>query len=98
VHTTGEALAHPQVAARGLARRAADGLLRLGFPARLDGARPRAAEAVPELGADTVRVLAEHGLDRGRSPRVLRDEGVGPRPPAGSARVRRLLRRWLSRG
>jgi formyl-CoA transferase len=97
VHRAGEALAHPQVAAREVARRAVDGLLRLGYPARIDGARPRAAAAVPELGADTLRVLAEHGLDRGLSARALRAEGLGPgrRGPAG--RLRRLLRRWLVR-
>lgn len=83
-----EALAHPQVVARDLVRRGADGLLRLGFPARLDGGRPRAGELVPELGVDTQQVLAEHGLDAGRSPRELRALGAGRRPS---------VRRWLRR-
>jgi alpha-methylacyl-CoA racemase len=55
----GEAAAHPQLLARGLLQHAADGLPRLGFPARFDDARPRASEGVPELGADTEAVLAE---------------------------------------
>lgn len=57
----GEASTHPQVLARGLLRHAADGLPRLGFPARFDDARPRGGDAVPELGADTDAVLAERG-------------------------------------
>jgi crotonobetainyl-CoA:carnitine CoA-transferase CaiB-like acyl-CoA transferase len=57
----GEALAHPQVAARDVLRRGADGMPRLGYPARFDGVRPRANEAVPALGAHTSEVLAESG-------------------------------------
>jgi alpha-methylacyl-CoA racemase len=82
------ALAHPQVAAREVLRRGSDGLLRLGFPARLDGGRPRAGERVPQLGEDTARVLAEHGLGGGRSVGQLRAAGIGRRPS---------LRRWLGR-
>src|SRR6185295_568969 len=59
VLSAAEALEHPQVAARGVVHRAADGLPRLGFPARFDDTRPRAAELVPELGAHTAAVLAE---------------------------------------
>jgi crotonobetainyl-CoA:carnitine CoA-transferase CaiB-like acyl-CoA transferase len=88
VLSAAEALAHPQVAARELLRRGADGLLRLGFPARLDGGRPRAGERVPELGVDTRAVLAEHGLDGGRGARELRAAGIGRKPS---------LRRWLGR-
>lgn len=86
-----EALEHPQVAAREVLRRGADGMLRLGFPARLDGARPRAGERVPELGADTRDVLAEHGVLAGRSRRQLRADGIGRRPS-----LRRWLGRWLA--
>jgi crotonobetainyl-CoA:carnitine CoA-transferase CaiB-like acyl-CoA transferase len=88
VLSVAEALAHPQLAARDLVRRDPAGRLRLGFPARFDGGRPRSGERVPELGADTATVLAEHGLDGGRSPRELRALGAGSRPS---------LRRWLRR-
>jgi alpha-methylacyl-CoA racemase len=88
ISTAAEALAHPQVAAREVVRRGADGLLRLGYPARLDGHRPRAGERVPELGADTSEVLAEHGLVAGRSSRQLRAAGIGRRAS---------LRRWLGK-
>jgi crotonobetainyl-CoA:carnitine CoA-transferase CaiB-like acyl-CoA transferase len=90
-----EALAHPQVVARDVVRRAPDGLLRLGYPARFDGGRPRAGESLPGLGEDTLRVLAQYALDRGRSPRELREAGVGSRPDRPG--VRGLLRRLLQR-
>jgi crotonobetainyl-CoA:carnitine CoA-transferase CaiB-like acyl-CoA transferase len=86
----GEALAHPQVAARELLRRGDDGLPRLGFPARFDGERPRGGEAVGALGADTIAMLAEHGLAAEGSGRQLRRLGVGRRPS-----VRGWLRRLL---
>jgi crotonobetainyl-CoA:carnitine CoA-transferase CaiB-like acyl-CoA transferase len=92
VLSAAEALAHPQVVARGVLRRAADGLFRLGYPARIDDARPRAAEAVPECGAHTAAVLAEHDLTAGRSARELRASGIGPRRRAGGW-LRRLFRR-----
>lgn len=88
----GEALAHPQVAARELLRSGADGLPRLGFPARFDGQRPRAGESVPALGSDTTAVLAEHGLADDRTGRQLRRLGVGRR-----ASLRGWLRRVLVR-
>ncbi|HEV8632322.1 MAG TPA: CaiB/BaiF CoA-transferase family protein [Thermoanaerobaculia bacterium] len=89
VLAAGEALAHPQVAVREVLRRGADGLPRLGFPARLDGGRPRAGERVPELGEDTLQVIAEHGLAGGRSARELRAAGIGRRPGG--------VRGWLAR-
>ena len=91
VLSLGEAQAHPQVAARGVMHRAADGLPRLGFPARFDDARSRAAELVPDLGAHTAAVLAEFGLDAGRSTRELREAGIGPRRSTSSW----LRRLWL---
>lgn len=87
-----EAQTHPQVAARGVVHRAADGLPRLGFPARFDDARPRAAELVPDLGAQTAAVLAEFGLAAGRSGRELRQAGIGPQRKSGGW-WRRLFRR-----
>jgi crotonobetainyl-CoA:carnitine CoA-transferase CaiB-like acyl-CoA transferase len=93
VLTAGEAMAHPQVAARGLLGRGPDGLPRLGFPARLDGERPRADAAVPELGAHTQPLLAELGLDGARTPRQLRAAGVGRRRAGVKAWLRRLLLR-----
>ena len=94
VLSASEAMAHPQVVARGVVHRGEDGLLRLGFPARLDGHRPRAGDAAPELGADTLRVLAEYDLDRGRSARTLQAEGIGVRSPK-LGWLRRLARRWV---
>ncbi|HEV8239823.1 MAG TPA: CaiB/BaiF CoA-transferase family protein [Thermoanaerobaculia bacterium] len=91
-----EAAAHPQVAARGVLHRAADGLPRLGFPARFDDARPRAPESVPELGAHTAAVLAEHDLIAGRSTRELREAGIGPQRTR-SGWLRRVLRRFRRR-
>ena len=74
-----EALDHPQVRARGLLARGRDGLLRLGFPALLDGVRPRVAERMPELGGDTERLVDEFGLAAGLSPRKRKAGGVGRR-------------------
>ena len=88
----GEALAHPQVALRALLRRGADGLPRLGFPARFDGERPRAGESVPGLGTHTMDVLAELGLGGDRSAHRLRQLGVG-RQPSARGWIRRMLTR-----
>jgi crotonobetainyl-CoA:carnitine CoA-transferase CaiB-like acyl-CoA transferase len=96
VLAAGEAALHQQVAARDLLRRGPDGLPRLGFPARFDGARPRAGEELPELGADTDAVLAECDLGADRTRRELRAEGVGRRPRGTRAWLRRLLRRGRS--
>ncbi|HVS03191.1 MAG TPA: CaiB/BaiF CoA-transferase family protein [Thermoanaerobaculia bacterium] len=86
-----EAAAHEQVAQRGVARQGADGAWRLGYPALLDGARPRAGGEPPELGAHTAAVIAEHGLPfTGHSPRRLRALGIGRRRS-----LRAWLRRWI---
>jgi alpha-methylacyl-CoA racemase len=81
VLSAAEALAHPQMAARGVVQHGPDRLPRLAFPARLDGARPRAAARVPAVGKDTGAILRELGLKAG--------EGIGVRP----SRWRRLLGR-----
>jgi len=92
VLSAAETMAHPQVAARGVLHCDADGLPRLGFPARIDDVRPRAPENVPALGADTAAVVTEHDLTAGRSSRELRASGIGPRRRAGSW-LRRIFRR-----
>ncbi len=86
VLTASEALEHPQVEARGLLAHGDDGLARLGFPALIDGERPRGAERFPELGGDTGAVVEEFGLAAGLSRRRRRRGGVGRR---GS------FKRWL---
>ncbi len=79
VLTPAEAREHPQVRARELVTDGADGLPRLGFPALLDGARPRGAETMPELGGDTDAVVDEFGLAAGLSKRKRHAGGVGRR-------------------
>lgn len=86
VRSAAEAAAHPQTDHRGVLAHVFGGLPRVAFPARIDGARPRAADAAPELGADTGRVLAELGLDL--PARERRRAGIGRRFS---------LRRWLAR-
>ncbi len=90
-----EAARHPQTEHRDLLRRGPDGLDRLGFPARIDGVRPRAGERFPELGEATDRLLDELADDldgalvrRGR--RSRRRRGVGRR-----LSLKRMLRRWV---
>jgi len=56
-----EALAHPQVRHRELVRPGDDQLPRLGYPALVDGERPRGGEHFPELGEHTEAVLDELG-------------------------------------
>jgi crotonobetainyl-CoA:carnitine CoA-transferase CaiB-like acyl-CoA transferase len=94
VLSAAEAAGHPQARARDLLRRAGDGLYRLAFPARFDGARPRAGERFPELGEATERVVGEVGGEPAAlSPGRRRRAGVGRRPdPVG--RLRTALARW----
>ncbi|HVR99112.1 MAG TPA: CaiB/BaiF CoA-transferase family protein [Thermoanaerobaculia bacterium] len=82
-----EAREHPQVQGRGLLGEGEDGLPRLGFPARLDGERPRGGERVPGLGEHTEALLAELGMERER-----RQEGIGVRL-SWKQRVLRWFRR-----
>lgn len=74
-----ESLEHPQIRHRGVVRRAADGLLRLAFPALFDGERPRAGDRFPKLGQDTDSLLHELGLDAQLSRGEKRRGGVGQR-------------------
>ena len=74
-----EAHEHPQVQARGLLAGGDDGLPRLGFPALLDGVRPRGGEHSPELGEHTDRLVEEFDLAAGLSPRQRKAGGVGRR-------------------
>jgi crotonobetainyl-CoA:carnitine CoA-transferase CaiB-like acyl-CoA transferase len=87
VLSAAEARAHPQARERGLLTEAPDTLPRLAFPARLDGARPKAGEHVPVLGEHTEPVLEELGLEE-----VKREIGVGKR-----FSWRRMLARWMGR-
>lgn len=93
VLSVAEAGVHPRVAGRGVIHRAEDGLERVGFPARIDGERPRGADPVPRLGVDTERVLAELGLEgRVGSRRQRRAAGIGRR-----VTLKRFLWRLVSR-
>lgn len=75
-----EALADPQVVARGVVANGADGLPRPAFPARFDGERPPRCGDLPALGADTRRLLAELGSPlAGASHLTRRRAGVAPR-------------------
>ena len=64
VLSAAEARAQPQMRERGILEDGPDGLPRLGFPALLDGERPRAGTRMPDLGEATEAVLAELGLKR----------------------------------
>lgn len=78
VLTPTEARRHPQAAERDLLRYGPDSLLRIGFPARLGGERPRAAESVPDLGEHTDAVLQELGIEK-RPRREKEKAGIGAR-------------------
>ncbi len=74
-----EALAHPQVCERGMLTPGADELPRIGFPALVDGVRPRAGDAFPELGEHTERIVEELDLARDVARRKRRGAGIGRR-------------------
>ena len=78
-----EARNHPQVIHRAVLAKGPDHLPRLAFPARFDGERPEPGGAVPNLGAQTRKVLAEVGMQAA--------PGVGTR-----FSFRRWVRRLLS--
>ncbi len=80
VLSAAESLADPQVGERGLVEEGDDGLPRLGYPALVDGERPRSAARVPQLGEDTDRILAEFGCpEAALGRRARRAGGIGPR-------------------
>ena len=83
-----EALDHPQVRQRGLVRTGEDGLPRLGYPAKIDGERPRSAPAFPGLGEHTEAVMHELGAGSELSPLDRRRGGIGKRFS---------FRRWATR-
>jgi alpha-methylacyl-CoA racemase len=74
VLSAAEARNHPQVLDRDVLATGPDGLPRLAFPARFDGARPEAGGKVPELGEQTRAVLKEMG-----GAEISREPGVGRR-------------------
>ncbi len=83
-----ESLAHPQVRHRDLLRPGTDELPRLGFPALIDGDRPRGGEPFPELGEHTEAIVEEFGLASNLSRQRRHFAGIG----------RRLgVKRWLYR-
>lgn len=90
VLSAGEALEGAQARHRGVVRRGADDLLRVGFPAVVDGERPEGGERVPELGEDTEGVLEELGMEMGR--RERKRGGVGEK-----GKLRRAVARWVMR-
>ncbi len=89
VRSAAEAAADPRAETSGVLTTKAGTPPRLAFPARFDGARPRAAPDTAEIGADTDRLLAELGIDLPAHRR--RAAGVGRR-----LGLRRLLARWWS--
>ncbi len=84
VLSAAEARAHPQMAARQVVTQGPDDLPRLSFPARIDGARPRASARVPAVGEDTEAILDEIGVEVG--------EGIGVPRQSRSKRLPGRLR------
>lgn len=82
VLSAARAQAHPQVQARGVLAEGGDMLPRIGFPALVDGVRPRSGLHVPDLGEHTDAWLGELGIAR-------KGKGVGKR-----FSWKRLLRRF----
>jgi alpha-methylacyl-CoA racemase len=64
VLSAAEARQHPQVRERGMLAEGQDGLPRIGYPALVDGLRPRADAHFPSLGEHTVAWLDELGASR----------------------------------
>ncbi|MEM6794569.1 MAG: CoA transferase [Acidobacteriota bacterium] len=62
VLSVSESLEHPQVRHRAYAWRTPDGPLRLGYPAKIDGERPRTEGEAPGLGEHTDAVISEFSL------------------------------------
>jgi crotonobetainyl-CoA:carnitine CoA-transferase CaiB-like acyl-CoA transferase len=79
---------NPQVQARGLLHTAEDGLRRVGYPAKIDGRRPRAADEFPALGEHTDAIVQEFGL--------AADVPMGKRKRRGIGK-RRSVKAWAMR-
>lgn len=79
---------HRQVQTRGLVHKGDDGLRRLGYPAKIDGARPRGAESFPALGEHTDAIVQEFGLATDVPPGKRKRKGIGRR---------RSVKAWASR-
>lgn len=86
VLSLGEATAHPQWRHRELVLPGQDDLPRMGYPAKLDGLRPRGGERLAGIGEDTERLVEEFDLAAGLSKREKRRGGIGKK---------RSVRRWL---
>lgn len=100
VLSSAEAADLDQARARDLLRRSADdGLYRLGFPAKIDGVRPRAGGKVPGLGEATDRFVEQLGGEASRwSARERRREGIGRRVwPGWKNLARKVVVRWKAR-
>lgn len=85
-----EARDDPQARHRRVVGLGPDGLLRLAYPALLDGHRPESGEHFPRLGEDTDALLEELGRDLTRGEK--RAAGVGQR-----GRWKRRLARWVAK-
>lgn len=93
VLSAAEAAAHPQMRARGVLGRGPEGLPRLRYPARFDGARPIGKDEMPGLGEHTGAVLAEwQRPEAAQMPRTLAALGIGSKWS-----WRRILWRLFSR-
>jgi len=95
-----EALAHPQVRDRGLIEPGDDRLPRLGYPALFDDVRPRSGGELPELGADTDRLIDELDLAPDLPRARRRAGGVGRRRSLKGWALRlvgRAVERWSGR-
>ena len=74
-----ESLQHPQVQQRGMVEVDEFGQVQLGYPAKIDGARPRSKGSAADLGAHTDEVLQELGLATGLPSLGKRRAGIGKR-------------------
>ena len=97
VLSAAEARVHPQVEARNLLTKGPDKLLRLAYPALLDGERPRTEHPeLADLGADTDDLVEGLGLAGVLVGRRRKRSGVGRRFSLRAWAVGRLAD-WLAR-
>lgn len=83
-----ESQEHRQVQTRALTTTGDDGLRRLGYPAKIDGQRPRGAEPFPALGQHTDAIVQEFGLATDVPPGQRKRKGIGRR---------RSVKAWASK-